>query len=161
MHYMYGITEYSQFRKTEAKWRFSERKHSKSKQPVVILVNSALCTLAGLCSVILQFLVQLFCGIFTMSTLNGAIMSHVSARNPLCSLITSDNSRSSSVVIVIRLQTNDRGIVVRKSFTTFGIFSHISTFRLNTAWEPAFVERVRWRYRAKSFLDEKTDCFNL
>jgi len=81
-------------------------------------------------------------------------MSHVAARNPTCSLMTSDNSRSSSVVIVIRLQTNDRGIAVRKSFTTFGIFSHISMFRLNTAWEPAFVERVRLRYRAKSFLDE-------
>jgi hypothetical protein len=51
-----------------------------------------------------------------MSTLNGAIMSNVSARKPFCSLMTSDNSRSSSVVIAIRLQANDRGIVVRKTF---------------------------------------------
>jgi hypothetical protein len=110
------ITEYSQFAKTEAKWPVLRREHSKSKQLVVILVNSAVRTLTGLCSVMLQFVVQLFCGIVNMSTSKGAIMSHVAARKPLCSLMTSDNSRSSSVVIVIRLQANDRGIVVRKTF---------------------------------------------
>jgi len=63
----------------------------------------------------LKYVVQLFCGVFTMFTLNGAIMSHVAARNPLWTLITSGNGRSSSVVIVIRLEANDRGIVVRKT----------------------------------------------
>ena len=112
MHYVFGITEYSQFGKTKAKWQISRRELSKSKQLVVTLVNSALCTLAGLCSATLQFVVQLFCGIFTVSALNVAITSHVAARNPLCSLMTSDNIWSSSVVIGAK----DRGVVVQKTF---------------------------------------------